>query len=70
MPASQPCEYVDVALYFQQLSRQRDSADGAAETVTIGDRCGRPSVSASRSDDGVVAHACDLHMRQPNLVRG
>ncbi len=69
MPASQPCEYIDVALHFQQMIRDRDLAAGDT-TVAIGEACGAPSIGAMRVDDGTVGHFCDLHLRQPKLVRG
>jgi hypothetical protein len=69
MPASPPCEYIDVALHFQQMIRDRDLASGDT-TVAIGEPCGEPSIGAMRVDDGSVGHFCDLHLRQPKLVRG
>jgi hypothetical protein len=71
MPASPPCEYVDVALHFQQMIRDRHPSSGdASATVAIGEPCGEPSIGAMRVEDGTVGHFCDLHLRQPKLVRG
>jgi hypothetical protein len=70
MPDYPPCEYVDVALYFQQMIRERGADLGSPATVAIGEACGQPSVGASRAGGGSVEHFCDLHLRQPNLVRG
>jgi hypothetical protein len=70
MPASPPCEYVDVALHFQQMIRERSLSAEPGTTVAIGEPCGEPSIGAMRVDDGTVGHFCDLHLRQPKLVRG
>lgn len=70
MSLSQPCQHVDVALYFQQIARVKDAADGSPMTVAIGEPCGQPSVAASLNDEGAVEHVCDLHLHQRNLVRG
>lgn len=68
MTGSPPCEYVDVALYLQQLSRGREGA--GSTDAGAGGPCGQPSVAASRTTAGVVEHVCALHLHQPNLVRG
>lgn len=70
MPATPTCEYIDVALHFQQMIRERAASDDPSATVAIGDACGEPSIGAMRIDDGSVGHYCDLHLRQPKLVRG
>lgn len=53
------------------MIRDRHPSSGdASATVSIGEPCGEPSIGAMRVDDGTVGHFCDLHLRQPKLVRG
>ncbi|MGZ8630980.1 MAG: hypothetical protein ACXWZF_08455 [Actinomycetota bacterium] len=63
------CQYVDVALFMQQMIRERETMErGAPATLAIGDACGRPSIG-SVDTDGVRHHFCADHVLEERVLR-